>query len=72
MEQNHYSQANAQVTRLANGMTVAMERLPYLRSATVSVWIRSGSMHESPAENGIAHFIEHLLFKGTGPRTAHD
>jgi predicted Zn-dependent peptidase len=72
MEQNHYSQANAQVTRLANGMTVAMERLPYLRSATVSVWIRSGSMHESPAENGIAHFIEHLLFKGTGTRTAHD
>lgn len=72
MEQDHYSQVNAQVTRLGNGMTVALERLPYLRSATVSVWIRSGSMHESPAENGIAHFLEHLMFKGTGTRTAHD
>lgn len=72
MEQDHYSQANAKVIPLANGMTVALERLPYLRSATISVWIRGGSMHETPEENGIAHFIEHLLFKGTKTRTAHD
>lgn len=72
MEQDHYSQSNARVTSLPNGMTVAVERLPYLRSATISMWIRSGSMHETPEENGIAHFIEHLLFKGTATRTAHD
>jgi predicted Zn-dependent peptidase len=69
---DHYSQSNAQVTRFGNGMTVALERLPYLRSATVSVWVRAGSMHETPEENGIAHFIEHLLFKGTKTRSAHD
>lgn len=55
-----------------NGMTVALEHLPYLRSASIAIWIRTGSAHETPEENGIAHFIEHLLFKGTESRTAHD
>jgi predicted Zn-dependent peptidase len=46
--------------------------MPSLRSATVGVWVRRGSRHESAPENGICHFIEHAVFKGTRRRTALD
>ena len=46
-------------TVLGNGVTILSENVPYLRSATVGVWISGGSRDESPPENGIAHFIEH-------------
>ena len=59
-------------TRLANGAAVLTEHMPNLRSATVGVWIRRGSRHERPEVNGICHFIEHAVFKGTGRRTALD
>ncbi|MFL6229758.1 MAG: M16 family metallopeptidase [Pyrinomonadaceae bacterium] len=59
-------------TRLTNGATVLTEHMPSLRSATVGVWVRRGSRHESPAVNGICHFIEHAVFKGTRRRTALD
>ena len=59
-------------TILSNGLTILSEQMPSLRSATVGVWIRRGSRHESPASNGICHFIEHAVFKGTGRRTALD
>lgn len=59
-------------TVLGNGVTILSENLPYLRSATVGVWISGGSRDESPPENGIAHFIEHMLFKGTARRRAID
>jgi predicted Zn-dependent peptidase len=59
-------------TRLANGATVLTEHMPNLRSATVGVWVRRGSRHERPEVNGICHFIEHAVFKGTGRRTALD
>jgi predicted Zn-dependent peptidase len=67
-------QANEQVqaTRLPNGLTVLTERMPSLRSCTVGVWVRRGSRHESPEWNGICHFIEHAVFKGTERRTALD
>jgi len=60
-------QANEQVqaTRLPNGLTVLSERMLALRSCTVGVWVRRGSRHESPEWNGICHFIEHAVFKGT-------
>jgi len=59
-------------TRLPNGLTVLSEHMPGLRSATVGVWVRRGSRHESAPLNGICHFIEHAVFKGTRRRTALD
>src|ERR671938_1362946 len=59
-------------TRLSNGVTILTERMPSLRSATVGIWVRRGSRHESAEMNGICHFIEHAVFKGTETRTALD
>ena len=61
-----------QATRLPNGLTVLTEYMPSLRSCTVGIWVRRGSRHESPEWNGICHFIEHAVFKGTERRTALD
>lgn len=59
-----------QVHRLENGLTVCMERLPYLHSCSVGIWIKTGSAYEELHEAGVAHFLEHLFFKGTATRTA--
>jgi predicted Zn-dependent peptidase len=61
-----------QSTRLDNGLTVLTEHMPGLRSCTVGIWARRGSRHEQPELNGICHFIEHAVFKGTKRRTALD
>jgi predicted Zn-dependent peptidase len=61
-----------QSTRLANGLTVLTEHMPGLRSCTVGIWARKGSRHEQAELNGICHFIEHAVFKGTKRRTALD
>lgn len=55
---------------LTNGTRVVCERIPYVRSVSVGIWVRTGSRDESPENNGISHFVEHMLFKGTGNRTA--
>ena len=60
-----------QTTRLENGLTILTEHMPGLRSVSLGIWVRRGSRHESPALNGICHFIEHALFKGTHRRSAH-
>ena len=57
-------------TILENGIKVITEEIPYLKSVSIGVWAISGSRDEQPHENGISHFIEHLLFKGTERRTA--
>jgi predicted Zn-dependent peptidase len=59
-------------TVLGNGITILSEHVPHLRSATVGVWISVGSRDESPPDNGVGHFIEHMLFKGTARRRAID
>src|SRR5512134_2926848 len=59
-------------TVLDSGVTILSEQVPWLRSATVGVWVSVGSRAESPGDNGIGHFIEHLLFKGTSRRRAID
>lgn len=61
-----------QSTRFANGLTVLTEHMPGLRSVTVGIWARRGSRHETAELNGICHFIEHAVFKGTKRRTALD
>ena len=60
------------LTRLPNGITVLTEHMPGLRSVTAGIWVRRGSRHETPELNGICHFIEHAVFKGTERRTARD
>lgn len=56
--------------KLASNITLIAEKLPNFHSVTVGIWVRAGSITESPAENGISHFIEHMLFKGTNKRSA--
>ncbi len=59
-------------TVLDNGVTIVTEQVPHLRSATIGVWSEAGSRVETPRDNGISHFIEHMLFKGTARRKALD
>ena len=54
-----------QVTTLPNGMRVASETTPFAETATVGVWIDAGSRYETADNNGAAHFLEHMAFKGT-------
>jgi len=56
------------VATLDNGVRVVTVRLPHLDSVSVSVFVRTGSAHESPRLNGISHFVEHMAFKGTHER----
>ncbi len=62
------------VTRevLDNGLRLITEAMPHVRSVTIGVWLMRGSRHEREARGGIAHFVEHMLFKGTEFRTAED
>jgi predicted Zn-dependent peptidase len=57
---------------LDNGIRLLSETIPFLDSVCIGVWVLSGSRDEEESENGVSHFIEHLLFKGTGTRTAQD
>ncbi|HXG46389.1 MAG TPA: pitrilysin family protein [Methylomirabilota bacterium] len=59
-----------QVTRLANGLTVATATMPEMASVAVGVWVGVGARHEPASLNGVSHFIEHMLFKGTRRRSA--
>ena len=55
---------------LPNGVRILTEQVPGVRSASLGIWVGTGSRHEKAGENGAAHFIEHMLFKGTTHRTA--
>jgi predicted Zn-dependent peptidase len=57
-------------TVLENGIRVISEHIPHAHSVTIGIWVASGSRDEREEFNGVAHFIEHLLFKGTGQRNA--
>ena len=59
-------------TVLDNGITITTEHFPHVRSISLGVWIVTGSRDENTAQNGIAHFIEHMFFKGTQKRSALD
>ena len=62
------------VTRevLDTGLRLITETMPHVRSVTIGVWLMRGSRHESDERSGIAHFVEHMLFKGTDTRSAED
>jgi len=59
-------------TILDNGIRVISEALPHANSVSIGIWVANGSRHERRESNGVAHFIEHLLFKGTSRRSALD
>ncbi len=61
---------NCQITKLNNGLTVVSETIPYVQSFALGFWVKTGSRDETPATNGISHFIEHMLFKGTKNRSS--
>ncbi len=63
---------NIQREVLANGLTVLTEQMDHIRSVSMGIWVKSGSRHENPLVNGISHFVEHMVFKGTQNRTAED
>lgn len=57
---------------LPNGLTVVTEVMPAVRSVSIGIWVRTGSRNERESENGITHFLEHMVFKGTRHRTAEE
>ena len=60
------------IETLPNGVRIVTERIDTVRSAALGIWIGGGSREETAAESGAAHFIEHMLFKGTQSRSAQD
>jgi len=63
---------NYEEITLDSGLRIVTEALPYVNSASIGVWFGTGSRDESTENNGISHFIEHLMFKGTQKRTARE
>src|ERR1041385_7115122 len=57
---------------LPNGLTIISEEMEHIRSVSIGIWIKTGSREEDPQWNGISHFIEHMVFKGTENRSAED
>ena len=55
---------------LSNGLRVVCEKIPYVRSVSTGIWVKTGSRDENQENNGISHFVEHMLFKGTKTRNA--
>jgi len=64
------TQRNLRRTVLPNGLIVLTERMEHVRSVAMGVWIKSGSRCEAPEINGISHFVEHMVFKGTRSRSS--
>ncbi|HEY6578151.1 MAG TPA: pitrilysin family protein [Rhizomicrobium sp.] len=61
---------NVEITKLANGLTIATDPMPQLESASLGVWVNCGARHEAEPLMGISHMLEHMAFKGTQRRTA--
>ncbi|MDG1406440.1 MAG: pitrilysin family protein [Octadecabacter sp.] len=59
-----------QLHTLSNGFRIVTEQMPGLKSASIGIWVNAGGRHERPDQNGIAHFLEHMAFKGTARRSA--
>jgi predicted Zn-dependent peptidase len=57
---------------VGDGLVVLTEAMPGIRSVSLGVWVRTGSIHEQPAEMGVSHLLEHMVFKGTSRRSAHE
>ena len=58
-----------ETVRLKNGLRMVFEELSHVKSASVGIWVRAGSINEMKKNSGISHFIEHMMFKGTDRST---
>jgi predicted Zn-dependent peptidase len=56
--------------KLSNGLRIVVEEIPFVRSVSLGIWVGTGSRDEEPSNNGMSHFLEHMLFKGTDTRNA--
>ena len=63
---------NIRRQKLPNGLTIITEQMQHIRSASIGIWLQTGSRDEDAEWNGISHFIEHMVFKGTKHRTAEE
>ncbi len=63
---------NIRRTALPNGLTIITEEMEHIRSITIGIWVKTGSRDEDKQWNGISHFVEHMVFKGTEHRTAEE
>lgn len=61
---------SVEITRLPNGITVITHHMPHLETVALGIWVKAGARDEHAEENGIAHFLEHMAFKGTPTRSA--
>ena len=61
---------SVEITCLPNGLYVVTHNLPHLETVALGIWVKAGARDERPEENGIAHFLEHMAFKGTERRSA--
>jgi len=61
---------SSQLTELESGVRVVTEAVPSVRSVALGLWVRTGSRNETPAQEGVSHFLEHMLFKGTKTHSA--
>lgn len=61
---------SSHLTTLDNGFRIVSENMPGLKSASIGIWVMAGGRHERLEQNGIAHFLEHMAFKGTKTRTS--
>lgn len=59
-------------TTLENGLTIVTEKVDSVKSVSVGIWAKTGSRHETDAQAGVTHFLEHMLFKGTESRSSYD
>lgn len=66
------TQQNIEISRLPNGLTVATQSLPDAASVALGFWINVGTRHEPAGQGGVAHLVEHMLFKGTATKSAYD
>ncbi|MGD9502913.1 MAG: insulinase family protein, partial [Methyloceanibacter sp.] len=57
-------------SKLANGLTVVSHAMPEVETVSLGLWVGAGSRSEGASEHGIAHFLEHMAFKGTARRSA--
>lgn len=70
MRQTTEFDSSSRATRLPNGVRVVTERMPQAKTASLGIWIEAGSRHEAPGQEGMAHLMEHMAFKGTHRRDA--
>ena len=63
---------SVEITRLNNGLHVITHNMPHLESVALGIWVKAGARDERAEENGVAHFLEHMAFKGTKRRSAQD